>query len=72
MLIVLPLTSGITTPNVVVSPFVNVKVFPLNDAVINDKLADANKLAVAELIFVIDVFTDALLVFNALIDICAD
>ena len=45
--IVLPLISGITTPNVDVSPFVNVRVFPLNDAVTNDKLADVNKLAVA-------------------------
>jgi hypothetical protein len=46
--IVLPLTSGITTPNVVVSPFVNVKVFPAKDAVTNVKLAEVNKLAVAE------------------------
>jgi hypothetical protein len=43
----LPLTSGITTPNVDASPFVNVKVFPLKDAVTNAKLAEVNKLAVA-------------------------
>ena len=36
VLIVLPLTSGITTPNVVPFPFVNVNVLPLNDAVIKD------------------------------------
>ena len=36
MFIVLPLISGITTPNVELSPFVNVNVFPLNDAVIKD------------------------------------
>ena len=30
----LPLTSGITTPNVVLFPLVNVRVLPLNDAVI--------------------------------------
>jgi hypothetical protein len=36
VLIVEPLTSGIRTPNVDESPFVNVKVFPLNEAVINE------------------------------------
>ena len=36
VLIVLPDTSGNTIPNVVVSPFVKVKVFPLNDAVTNE------------------------------------
>jgi hypothetical protein len=36
VLIVLPLMSGITTPNVELSPFVNVNVFPLNEAVIKD------------------------------------
>ena len=34
--IVEPLTSGITIPNVDASPFVNVKVFPLNEAVTNE------------------------------------
>jgi hypothetical protein len=56
----LPLTSGITTPNVDESPFVNVKVFPAKDAVVKPKLAEVNKDDVAEFILVIDVFTLAL------------
>jgi len=51
----LPLTSGITTPNVVPSPFLNVRVLPVNDAVVKPKLADVNKLAVA--VFNEDVLT---------------
>ena len=67
--IVLPLTSGITTPNVDVSPFVNVKVFPLNEAVTNDKLAEVNKLAVALFRFVIEVAKELVVEFKLEIDI---
>jgi len=42
----LPLTSGNTTLNVVLFPLVNVKVFPLNDAVYIAKLADVFRDAV--------------------------
>ena len=59
-----PLTSGITTPNVVPLPFVKVKVFPLKDAVVNPKLAEVFKLAVAEFILFIDVCCDAVAAFN--------
>jgi hypothetical protein len=57
----LPDTSGILTLNVCVSPFVNVKLrVPLsNDAVINAKLAELNKLAVAEFKLDIDEFAEA-------------
>ena len=54
--IVLPLASGITTPNVVPFPFVNVRVLPLNEAVVNPKLADANKEDVAEFKLLTEVF----------------
>jgi hypothetical protein len=72
VLIVLPLTSGILTAKVVLSPLVKVKslVPLLNDAVTKLKLVEVNKLAVAELILVIDVLTDALFVFKLSILIC--
>ncbi len=77
----LPLTSGILTLNCVPSPLLNVRfLFPLsNDAVVNPKLADVNKLAVAEFKLVIDaanalstIVCDALNEFNASILICCD
>ena len=82
----LPLTSGITTPNVVPFPFVNVRVLPLNEAVVNPKLADvfndADVVFKASILIcceadeafncVIELFTLPLLVFNALILICCE
>jgi hypothetical protein len=68
----LPLTSGIRIPNVLPSPFVNVSVCEANDAVVNPKLADVNKLAVAEFKFVIDELALALFAFKAFILICCE
>ena len=70
----LPLTSGIFTPNVVPLPFVNVKfLVPVsNDAVTNAKLADVNKDEVAVFRLLTDVFNDAVVLFKLLIDTNAE
>jgi hypothetical protein len=48
---------------------VNVKVFPLNEAVTNPKLAELNKLAVAVFRFAIEVAKELVVEFKLLIDI---
>jgi hypothetical protein len=67
--IVLPLTSGITTANIVPSPLVNVRVCDAKDAVVKDKLAEVNKLAVALFRFVIEVAKELVVEFKLEIDI---